>query len=91
MLVLRWCPCVGVSLCSLSVHSGFGRKAGSEINMGHIFPQCVLPVITLVRDEAGNGGTRITAMFGLGFLFCSVANTILLVEGLGSMLLEHKP
>lgn len=41
--------------------------------------------------EAGDGISRIMVKFDLGHLFCSVANTILLVEGLDSMFLEHKP
>ena len=40
ILVLKGCPCVGASLCSLHVPSGSGERAGSEIIMGHTIPWC---------------------------------------------------
>ena len=46
--VSKWCPCVGVSHCSLSVPSGFGGRTGSEGSMDHVFPQGVLAAITVV-------------------------------------------
>ena len=48
ILVLKGCPCVGASLDSLHVPSGFGGRAGSDMSTSHIFPQGVLAASTLV-------------------------------------------
>ena len=40
----------------MCVLSGFGGRAGSELSVGHIFPQGVLAAITLVRGRAGDRG-----------------------------------
>lgn len=50
--VLKVCPYVGVSLCSLYVPSGFGGRAEFYMNTSCVFPQGVLEGITLV-----GGGT----------------------------------
>ena len=39
---LNGVSCVGASLCSQHVLGVFGRKVGSEVSMGHVFPQSVL-------------------------------------------------
>ena len=40
--ILNGVSCVGASLCSQHVLGVFGRKVGSEVSMGHVFPQSVL-------------------------------------------------
>lgn len=53
MLVLR------VSLYSLHLPSGFGVRAGFNINTSHMFPQGVLAAINLVGSEARDGGSKL--------------------------------
>ena len=36
----------------------FVGRDGSEVNVGHVFPQGVLAVITLLGGGAGDGGAR---------------------------------
>ena len=64
---------MGVSLCSLYVPSGFCWRAGSEVSLGHKFPQGLLAAITLVGGGARDGGTRVSAGVSM-----SVTVTILL-------------
>ena len=40
--VLKGCLCTGESLDSLSVSSGFGGRAGAEVNRRYVFPEGVL-------------------------------------------------
>lgn len=40
---------------SLLVPSGFGGRAGFDINIGHLFPQGELPAVTLVGGGTGVG------------------------------------
>lgn len=40
---------MGASLFGLCVPSGFGGRTESEVTLGHMFPQGVLAVMTLVR------------------------------------------
>ena len=91
-LEVKWCPCVGVSLCSLlHVPGGFSERASSEMSRGHIFPGGVLAAITLVGGRAGDGGARAKAKCELGLLLCSMAATTLLGAGAGPNMLEQKP
>lgn len=73
--VLKGCPCVGVSLCSLHVPSGFGRRAGFDVNKSRIFPQSVLVAIVLVGSGAGDGGAEVRARYELELLLCPEAIT----------------
>ena len=57
---LEGVPCVGGSL-SVHVASGFGGRAGPEVNIVHAFPQGVLVAITLVEDGARDRGDRARA------------------------------
>lgn len=43
------------------VYSGFGGRAEFEVNTNHIFPQCMLSVITLLEDGAGGRGAKARA------------------------------
>ena len=58
-VVSKGCPCVGASLYSPLVPSGLLGIAGSDVNMSHISPHCMLAVITLVG--AGAAGSRARA------------------------------
>lgn len=42
----------------LHMPSGFGERAGFDVNTDHIFLQDVLEAITLVGDGAGDGGIK---------------------------------
>ena len=77
-------PCVGMSICSPYLPSGFGGRAGSDVSMSHIFPQGVLAAITLVGGGAGYGGAKARASCELGLLLCLVAITFLLGTVRGS-------
>lgn len=79
-----------MSLCSLSVLTVFGGRAGSEVNTGHIFPQGRFTAITLVGDGAVDGGARARASFELDLL-CSMVVTALFGMGSGPNVLEQKP
>lgn len=74
IFVLKACPCVGASLCSLCVPSAFGRRAGSEVSMGCFFLQGVLALTALVGSRARVGGTR-TRTRCIGFLLCLMSIT----------------
>ena len=91
ILVLKGCACVGASLYSLCVLSGFDGRAGSEVNTSHILPQSVLEAITLVEGGAGHGGAGARGRCKLGLLHSSVANTALSGMVSGPKLLEQKP
>lgn len=60
-VVLKWCAYIGVSLCSLCVPSGFGVRAGLQVNVSHIFPQEYLAAVTLVGGKTEDKGTRARA------------------------------
>lgn len=49
---------MGASLFGLCVPSGFGGRTESEVTLGHMFPQGVLAVMTLVRGGAGDEGAK---------------------------------
>lgn len=74
------------SLYSFCVPSDFGRRAGFDVIMSHVFPQGVLALITLVEGRVGNGGARLRAKceqgWGWGLLFCFTSNTTLLGRGM---------
>ena len=83
--VLKVCPCVGMSLCSLHVPSGFGGRTGSEMSMGCVFTWGVLAATTLMGGRAGDGGARAGARCELELLLCSVAITTLSGGGIGDI------
>ena len=56
ILVLKVCPCVGESLCSLCLPNGFGRGAESNLSTSHIFSLSVLAATLLVGGKAEDGG-----------------------------------
>ena len=74
--VLKGCPSLGAFLSRVYLPTGFGGRAGSDMNTSHIFPQGVQAAITLVGCGAGDGGTRARFRHELGLLFCSVAVTL---------------
>lgn len=88
--VFKVCPCVGVSLCNLLVHSGFGGRAGPEMSMGCIFPWGVLAATTLVGGRAGVRGTRTKARCKSGLFLSLVAVIPLSWVGLGAEELEQE-
>ena len=75
------CPWVSTPLYSLCVPSGFGGRAGSDVNTSYIFPQGVLEANTLVGGRAGDEVARGGARCELGFLLCPVAITTLFSAG----------
>ena len=83
ILVLKGCACVGTSLYSLCVPSGFVGRAVSDMSMSHIFPQGVLAAITLVGGGAGDRRASARARCEPGLLYCSVANRTFLGVGSG--------
>ena len=58
LVILKGCPFVGVSLCSMCIPSGFHAGTRFVVNKIHVFPQGVLTVITLVGGGAVEGGSR---------------------------------
>ena len=66
--VLKACPCVGVSPCSLHVPSGFGGRAGPEVSTNHVFTWGALAAATLAGHGAGVGRVRTGARCELGLL-----------------------
>ena len=89
--VLKGCPCVGASLYSLFVPSGFGGSPGSDVSTNLIFAHGVLAAITLIVGMTGDGGTRARARCELELLLCSVTSTTLSELVMGPTLLEQKP
>ena len=63
MLVLNICPYVGASLYSLHVPSGFSGGAGFDMITNHIFPQALLPSVTLVGGWPGEAWVRAEVRF----------------------------
>ena len=82
ILVLKGCPCVGASLDSLHVPSGFGGRAGSDVLVSYVFTQGVLAAITMVGGGAGDRGARTGARYDL--LLCLVAKKHPIRVGVGS-------
>ena len=80
------CTWVSTPLYSLCVPSGFGGRAGSDVNTNYIFPQAAN---TLVGGRGGDGVARGRARCELGFLLCPEAITTLFRAG--HKLLEQKP
>ena len=68
--------------------SDFSGLTESELSMHHVFPQYVLPAITLVEGGAVDGESRARIRWELEFLLCLVINAALLGVGLGFKLLE---
>ena len=89
--VLKVCPCVGVSLCSLLVPSNFVDGAGPEVSTGCIFSWGVLAVTTLVGGRAGVRGFRTKARCKSGLLLCSMAITALSRMELGAKGWSRRP
>ena len=87
MEVLKEYPYVGVLVYSLSVPSGFGGRAGFDMNTSHVFSQSGLAAITLVGGGAGVGWARARTRCEVGLPLCSVAIIAILGEGSG---LEQK-
>lgn len=54
--ILKGCPCVGTSLHSPYLSSGFGGRAGFDMNTSRFFPQGLLAAVTLVEGWAGYRG-----------------------------------
>ena len=52
-MVLKGYFYVGVSLCSLCESNIFGVRAFLSLDAYHIFPQCVLAIITLIGGVIG--------------------------------------
>lgn len=65
-------------LYAVCLPSGFGGRAGSEVSIGHVFPQSVLTGITLVVGGHGDGEGGGRARYDLGLLLSSVVITALL-------------
>ena len=63
IVVLKGCPCVGTSPYCLCVLSGFGGRAGFDVNTSHACLQAVLAVITLVAGGSGEGGAETVTFF----------------------------
>ena len=82
---------VGASLYRLCVPCAFGERAEFDMNASHIFPQGVLPFITLVVGGAGDRQTRAGTLCVVGLPLFSVALTTLFGAGSGPKLLEQKP
>ena len=61
------------------------------MNTSHVFPQGVLAAVTLVGDEAEDGGARARARCELGLLLFSVSVITLSGVRAGPKLLEQKP
>lgn len=85
-------PCVVVSLFSLPLPSGFGRRAGCDMSMSYVFPQVVCsgscPLVSRWGWRwRGWGGARCE----LGLLLCALASTTILGAGPCSKFLEQKP
>ena len=57
--------CMGTSLCSLCVASGFSARAGHEVNRGHVFSWGALAAGFLVGSRAGVGVARVSCKLGL--------------------------
>lgn len=45
----------GVSLYRLHAPDAFGGRTGVDVDASHVFPQCVVAAVTLVRGGAGDG------------------------------------
>ncbi|XP_057563183.1 thiamin pyrophosphokinase 1-like [Hippopotamus amphibius kiboko] len=56
--ILKGYSCVGMSLYSLFVSSGFNERSGSDVSTSHIFPHIALAAITLVGIIAAVGGAK---------------------------------
>lgn len=87
------CGLEGVPLCgNIAMQTAcaisFGRRAGFDMNTGHVFTRDLLAAITLVR--VGVGGPRAGARCEPGPPLCSVAFTTLLGAALGPKLLEQR-
>ena len=55
IVVLKGCPYVGASLYCLCVFSGFGGRAGFDVNTSHVFAQGVPAAMALVGGGTGDG------------------------------------
>lgn len=89
MAVLKGCPCLGISLYSILVPSGFGGRAGSDVNRSFVFPHFVLAAITMVVGAASGQGARARARYESVLLY-SVAIAALLRVVSVPMLLKQK-
>lgn len=90
-MVLKGCFYVAVSLCTLYVPSGFGLRAGSDVDTSHVFLHGVLTIITWIEDVAGIGGARACVGSKAGLTLCSLAVVALSGVGSAPKLLEWNP
>lgn len=70
---------------------GFGERAGSDVSTGHVFYQCLLAAITLVRCGARDARVRARVKCELELTLCLEDSTTLLGVGSDLKLLEQKP
>ena len=71
LLVMKACPCVGVSLFGLQVSSGFSGKAGADASTGQGFlcyPPEVAALAVWGMRQAGTRGARAGVWHGPGLL-----------------------
>ena len=73
------------------VPSAFGGRAGFDVDISHVFPQCVLAAITLVGSGVGDGEARTGTGCEAGLPLFTVAVTTLSGTGSDLNLLEQKP
>lgn len=64
---------------------------GFDMDASHIFPQDMLPAVTLAVYGPGDGKARADSGGEAGLTLCSVAITSLLGEGSDPKFLEQKP
>ena len=69
-----------VSLCSVHVPSGFGGRAGPEVNGDCVYSQGVLAATIVVGGRAGVGGVTARARCQPGLFLCSIPVATLLWE-----------
>ena len=81
---------MGVSLCSISMPSNFGKRAESEMISDWIFPPGDLATTTLMGGWAGFRRARVRARYELGLLQGSRTTTALSGVGPGPKDLEQE-
>ena len=80
---------VGVSLCNLHESYIFGVKTVSSMDAFHIFPQCVLSVVSFIGGLIGIVVTTACPGCWVGPPLCSVVVTALLGAGSAPYLLKY--
>ena len=74
-LGLKDMSCVGASLCSLHVPSGFAGRPGSEVSTGCVILWGVLATTALVGCMAGVSGARVNSRCEPEPLLCLMFST----------------